>query len=56
MAEKNKETCYLDLLKKIDLLDMQVKRIKNQLTELKSMICDKEADKALLEAPETWSE
>jgi hypothetical protein len=42
MGEENKGTCYLDLLKKIDLLDMQVKRIKNQLTELKSMICERE--------------
>ena len=44
MAIKNKETCYLDLLSKIDSLDMQIKRIKNQLTELKSMICKEHGD------------
>ncbi len=36
MAKDTK--CYLELLNKIELMDMQIKRIKSQLTELKGII------------------
>lgn len=38
MSRIKKNHCYTDLLGKMDALDMQVNRIKQQLKELKSMI------------------
>ena len=38
MSQIKKNHCYADLLGKMDALDMQVNRIKQQLKELKNMI------------------
>jgi hypothetical protein len=38
MSQIKKNHCYTDLLGKMDALDMQVNRIKQQLKELKNMI------------------
>lgn len=38
MTKQKDKHCYADLLGKMDTLDMQVNRIKQQLKELKSMI------------------
>jgi hypothetical protein len=38
MTQKNKPQPYLDLLGKIDTLDTQVNRMKDQLTRLKALI------------------
>ena len=38
MSQIKKSHCYTDLLGKMDALDMQVNRIKQQLKELKNMI------------------
>ena len=38
MTKQRDKHCYADLLGKMDTLDMQVNRIKQQLKELKNMI------------------
>jgi hypothetical protein len=38
MTNKDKNQCYVDLLGKIDTLDIQVSRIKDQLSQLKTLI------------------
>ncbi len=40
MSQIKKNHCYTDLLGKMEVLDMQVNRIKQQLKELKNMIKD----------------
>ena len=44
MAEKTKDTncCFKSILKSIESLDMQISRIKNQLTELKAIVREEE--------------
>jgi hypothetical protein len=39
MVKQADKKCYLDLLDKLEVIDMQINRIKNQLTELRGIIC-----------------